>query len=56
MGHEQKPKWSSSIVTDPQNLYNLLKTFYISVIAFSPHNIKILPIHQLEFLGVCNPT
>ena len=33
-----------------------LNNIAIPAIAFSPHNFKILPTHQLEFLGVINPS
>ena len=55
------------IVIEPHNFkilsfllhgYHTLQLKYILIpaIAFSPHNIKILPTHQLEFFRVSNPT
>ena len=66
MGNDQKPRCSSYIATEPHGFKLLqflqcgyhtpqLKNIAIPAIAFSLHNVKLLPIHYLEFLGLAIP-
>ena len=63
MENDQKPRCSSCIVIEPNNFKIMLfllhgyhtpklKNIAIPVIAFSPHNFKILPTSHMEFVLV----
>ena len=66
MRNDQKSKCLSCTVTEPHNFktfvisptwFHTLQLRYIVIlaIAFSLHNIKILPTHQLDFFLLSNP-
>ena len=48
-------KFLSFLLHGYRTLQRIGKIHVIPAIAFSPHNIKILPTCQLHFLGVSNP-